>query len=87
MNINEVYFKPKTFVIEGKSIVIHLDAEDCKICSDRNEEIEAGIYSVETKGHQIYLCKAHAQEFLDGIEDLEQKGDVVRQFIDEADES
>jgi hypothetical protein len=86
MNISEIEFKPQTFKVEDRKISIYLNTENCKVCEERNEEIEPGIYTIETLGHQVYLCKAHAQEFLDGIEDLEGKGDIVRGFIDEADE-
>ena len=86
MDIKDINGDPRRFKIEGREISIYLYADDCKLCTDRNEELEPGIYAVETKGNQIFLCKAHAQEFLDGIEDLEGKGDIVRGFIDEADD-
>ena len=86
MDIKEIQFKPKTFEVEGRKITIYRDTDDCRVCTDRNEEIEPGIYIAETKGYQAHLCEAHAQEFLNGIEDLEGKGGIVREFIDEADE-
>ena len=86
MDIREITTIPYRVKIEDRKISIYLAADDCKLCEQRNEEIEPGIYAVETKGHQIFLCKSHAQEFLNGLDDLSQKGDVVRQFIDEADE-
>ena len=86
MNIREIEFKPKTFEIEGRKITLYRDAEECRVCVDRSEEIEPAVYVAETKGYQAHLCIAHAQEFLDGLEDLGQKGGMVREFIDEADE-
>ena len=68
--------------VEGRpAFTVKRAAVECELCFNRGEQVENAEWQVDHNDMTVMLCKAHMQHFLDGLADMQGKGEIVEEVF------